>query len=186
MSLANIHHFESVRAYWDLLETAEPNPRLWSFLRKNDVDCLHVFNLLHGAVAQREWDISGQKEDCILLPLMEEDAITPLDVVAFSMRDPSRFQTVLGIGTVLGAQELMNPATYWGGEPCRLVSSPLKWLSAGIEGCAVVLDPSRAKAILDWAPGDLAAMDESHADELVDAGAVDPTRLVVPLLRRAA
>jgi hypothetical protein len=46
--------------------------------------------------------------------------------------------------------------------------------------------PSRAKHILDWAPGNLAAMDESHADDLVDAGAVDPKKLVVPLLRRAA
>jgi hypothetical protein len=55
MNFVNIDHLGSVRAYWDLLETAEPNPRLWRFLRQNGVDCLHVFNLLHGAVALREW-----------------------------------------------------------------------------------------------------------------------------------
>ena len=47
------------------------------------------------------------------------------------------------------------------------------------------LDPLRAKPILDWAPGNLAAMDDDHADELVELGAVDPARLVVPLWRAA-
>jgi hypothetical protein len=55
----------------------------------------------------------------------------------------------------------------------------------GIEGCAVILDPSLAKPILEWAPGNLAATDMDHADDLVEMGVVDPKRLVVPL-RRAA
>jgi hypothetical protein len=79
----------------------------------------------------------------------------------------------------------MNPATYWGGEPCRLLRTPLEWLAAGIEGCAVILDPLRAKPILDWAPGDFAAVDVNHADHLVAMGAVDPERLFVAR-RRAA
>jgi hypothetical protein len=55
----------------------------------------------------------------------------------------------------------------------------------GIAGCAVILDPARAKPLLDWAPGKFVAMDDEHADVLVDMGAVDPARLMVPL-RRAA
>jgi hypothetical protein len=180
MNLANIVHFDSVRAYRNLLETAEPSPRLWSFLRQNGIDCLHVFNLLHGAVALREWTISGQKEDCILLPLMDEDAITPLDVVAFSMRDPRRFQTVLGIGAVLGAGELVNPATYWAGSMCSLVRTPLQWLAAGIEFHACVIDAKRAKPIFDWAPGNVAAADLDHAEELLAADVIDEKRLFIP------
>jgi hypothetical protein len=116
---------------------------------------------------------------------MEEDGVTPLDVALFSMANPARFDTLLNLGVVLGAGEVMNPATYWGGEPCRLVRTPLEWLREGIAGCAVVLDPPHAKPILDWAPGNLAAMDVDHADHLVERGAADPARLIFPL-RRAA
>jgi hypothetical protein len=187
VDLARIVNFDSFRAYKCLITIAEPKQKLYSYLRHNGVDLNHIINLLEGAIALCEWSIDGgPKEDCIFLPVMDEDGITPLDVVMFSMRDPSRFGTMLGLASILGVGEVSNPATYWGGEPCRLLSTPLNWLCAGIEGCAVVLDPSRAKPILDWAPGNLAAMDESHADDLVDAGAVDPMRLLIPLLRRAA
>jgi hypothetical protein len=57
-------------------------------------------------------------------------------------------------------------------------------LREGIEGCAVILDPVRAKRILEWAPGNLGAMDVDHANQLVAMG-VDPERLVVPLRRVA-
>jgi hypothetical protein len=49
-----------------------------------------------------------------------------------------------------------------------------------------VLEPERAKPILDWAPGNLAARDDHHADELVDIGVVDPKRLLVPVQRAVA
>jgi hypothetical protein len=187
IDVARIVSFDSFRAYRWLVKIAEPNPKLYGYLRDSDVDLNHVINLLDGAIALCEWRIgSGPKEDCIFLPVMDEDGVTPLDVVMFSMREPSRFGTLLGIGAVLGAGEVLNPATYWGGEPCRLLRTPLEWLVAGIEFCAVILDPSRAKPILAWAPGNLAAMDEEHADKLVDLGAVDPERLVVPLRRAAA
>jgi hypothetical protein len=101
------------------------------------------------------------------------------------MREPSRFGTMLRLGTILGAGEVLNPATYWADQPCRLLRTPLEWLQEGIAGCAVILDPAQAKPILDWAPGNLAAMDVDHAEHLVEMGAVDPARLVVPL-RRAA
>lgn len=103
----------------------------------------------------------------------------------FSMANPTRFSTMLGLGGILGVGEVGNPATYWAGQPCRLLRTPLQWLASGIEGCAVILDAVHAKSLLDWAPGSFAAMDDRHADELVDMGVVDPERLVVPL-RRAA
>jgi hypothetical protein len=189
MDLAKVVNFDSVRVYRWLVSIAEPNPKLYGFLRDNGVDLNHVVNLLQGAIAICRHSFSGSngpKEDCILLPVMDEDGITPMDVVAFSMANPVRFGTILGSGGILGAGEVLSPATYWGGEPCRLLRTPLEWLQEGIEFCAVILDPSLAKSILDWAPGYLAAKDEDHADALVDMGVVDPARLVVPLRRAAA
>jgi hypothetical protein len=187
VDLAKIVYFDSFRAYKWLITIAEPNQKLYGYLRDNGVDIDHIINLTEGAIALCEWSMgSGPKEDCIFLPIMEDDGVTPLDVVMFSMREPSRFGTMLGLGAVLGAGELMNPATYWGGEPCRLLRTPLDWLREGIAGCAVVLDPLRAKPILDWTPGNLAAMDDHHADKLVDLRVVDPKRLLVPVRRAAA
>jgi hypothetical protein len=111
-------------------------------------------------------------------------ASPPLDVLVFPMCEPSWYWTELGRGAVLGAAEVLNPATYWAGEPCRLFRTPLEWLQNGIEGCAVILDATRAKQILDWAPGNFGAMDLDHANELVAIG-IDPKRIVVPV-RRAA
>jgi len=96
------------------------------------------------------------------------------------MANPACFDTMLGRGAILGAGEVLNPATYWGGEPCRLFRTPLEWLKEGAEGCAVILDPLRAKPILEWAPGNLGAMDVDHANQLIAMGVV-PERIVVPM-----
>jgi hypothetical protein len=185
MDLANVIHFDSYRAYKWLLTIAGPDAKLYDYLRAQGVDLKHVINLLDGALARCEWSIAGQEEDCILLPFMDEDGVRPLDVVMFSMTNPACFDTMLRRGAVLGADEVLNPATYWDGEPCRLLRTPLEWLQEGIEGCAVILDPMRAKPTLDWAPGNLGAMDVDHANQLVAMGAVHPERVVVPLWRAA-
>jgi hypothetical protein len=187
VDVARIVNIDSFRAYRWLVTIAEPNQKLYGYLRPNGVDLNLVINLLEGAIAICKWSIDGgSKEDCVALPVMEEDGVTPLDVMIFSMREPSRFRTMLGLGAVLGAREVMNPATYWSGQPCRLLRRPLDWLREGIEGCAVILDPVRARSMLAWAPGHLAALDEDHADELVEIGIVDPKRLVLPVVRSAA
>ena len=139
---ARIVNFDCFRTYRWLVSIAEPNSKLYAFLRKDGVDLNHVFNLLGGAIALCRHSFSGPngpKEDCIFLPVMEEDGVTPLDVVMFSMANPARFSTMLGLGLVLGLDQVFNPATYWGGEPCRLLLTPLEWLAAGI-------DPSAAKS----------------------------------------
>src|ERR1700754_3621378 len=110
IDVAKIINFDSVRAYRWLIETAEPDQKLYSFLRQHSVDLSHAINLLDGALARCEWSVGGPKEDCVALPVMGENGSTPFNVVVFSMRDPSRFETVLGLGTILGTGELMNPA----------------------------------------------------------------------------
>ena len=51
IDVARIVNFDSFRAYRWLVSIAEPNPKLYGFLRDNGVDLNHVFNLLGGAIA---------------------------------------------------------------------------------------------------------------------------------------
>jgi hypothetical protein len=181
MNPTTIVNFESFRAYRWLLEIAEPDEVLWRYLRSHDIDLAHTFNMLHGAIARQPYNFDhcfGLGEDAIALPVLEPDDETPLDVCVFSMARPKRFTCLLELGAVLGANAVLNPASH---EPCQLVRTPLKWLQAGIQGHACVLDPWLARPLLDLAPGDLAAKDVSHAHELIVTDAVAPERLVIPV-----
>ena len=183
MNLATIANIESLRAYRRLLKTAGPDPRLYDYLETQGVYLRHVINLLDGAIAFQPYNFDnryGLAEHAFALPVLEPDGETPLDVVVCSMDRPPQFACLLKLGGVLGAAAVVNPATYANGERCRLVRTPLRWLQAGIVGHACVLDPARAKPLLDQAPGYLAAEDAMHAQQLVRSGAVELKRLVVP------
>jgi len=83
MDLANIVHFDSYRAYKWLVTIAGPDVKLYEYLGACGVDVKHVLNQLGGALARRIYSIAGQEEDCIFLPLMDENGVRPLDVVMF-------------------------------------------------------------------------------------------------------
>jgi hypothetical protein len=181
---ATIVNFESLRAYGRLLKTAGPDPRLYDYLETQGVHLRHVINLLGGAIAYQPYNFDnryGLAEHAFALPVLEADDETPLDVVVCSMTRSPTFACLLKLGGVLGANAVVNAATYAGGERCRLVRTPLRWLQAGIVGHACVLDPVLARPLLDQAPGDLAAEDLSHAHELIVTDAVAPERLVIPV-----
>src|SRR5262245_2675417 len=188
MNLAKVINFDSIRIYRWLTATAEPNSEMYGYLRGHGVDIDHVLNLLGGAVAMVPCSFGrfgGPSEDCIVMPVLEADDVTPLDVVGFSVAEPSRFGSILGIGAVLGANSVDSPATYSGGQPCRLLRTPLAWLQAGIVGCAVVLDPQLARPLLNGAAGDLAAEDADHARDLLRGKAVGLHKLVIPVKEAA-
>ena len=189
MDLTKVVNFDSVRVYRWLLSVADPDRELYAYPRAKGVDLNHIFNLLGGAVARVPCSFAGlgrPTEDCVLLPILDVDDETPIDVLAFSMREPAKFSAMLGLGGVLGANSVDSPASYAGGQPCRLLRTPLKWLQAGCVGCAVVLDAEFARPVLTAAPGDLAAEDEAHARWLVESGAIDIKHLVIPMRRAAA
>jgi hypothetical protein len=188
MMIATVTNFDSVRMYRWLLSVAEPNLKLYSYLRNHGVDLDHAMNLLGGAIAFCPCSFQGfgrPTEESVWLPVIDRDGETPLDVLAFSIANPERFGTCLGLAGLLGANEVDNQASYAGGQPCRLLRTPLKWLQAGCVGCAVMLDAQLAAPALNAAKGDLAAEDEDHARELVSGRAVDVDRLLVPLRRVA-
>jgi hypothetical protein len=133
------------------------------------------------------FDLDDSGESAICHIVYADDAETPCDVLAWSMHRPNRFGVFRGASGILGVDQVLNPATYYGGKPCRLWSTPLKWLHAGCQG-AVVLDGALATTILQGAPGRLAAESRVHAAELTrDLPLVFRAKpVLIPRCRRAA
>jgi len=155
MNPATIVNFESLRAYRRLLKTAGPDPRLYDYLETQGVYLRHVINLLGGAIAYQPYNFDnryGLAEPAFALPVLEPDDETPLDVVVCSMDRPPQFACLRKLGGVLGANAVVNPATYAGGERCRLVRTPLRWLQAGIVGHACGIFPWRGRPGLRKSP----------------------------------
>jgi hypothetical protein len=172
-------------AVWDFATFSQVDPLVWRTLEGWGVDfeaitnlagpiCLHSVTFVEGGGF--EYDELG--ESAFVHVVIGEDAETELDVIAWSARDPFLFDTLLRQASLLGADRVLNPATYYGGRPCRLFRT-LAWLQEGCEG-AVVLEAIPASVTLAKAPGALAAEDLAHAKELIKSGAVKRDRLVVP------
>ncbi|MFG1183267.1 hypothetical protein [Xanthobacter aminoxidans] len=88
-----------------------------------------------------------------------------VDHVAWPNDRPSEFATAAGRTDLLGADQIDNLASFYGGRPLRVHRHPLSWLRAGCCG-VVVLDERRAGARLAAALGNLLAEDLAHAREL--------------------
>ena len=162
-----------------------------AWLREQGVDTALAWNLV-GPICRHSckfytdgsftYDTLGEQSYCLVLT--EEDAETPIDVLAWSIREPEVFGTLLGQAAIAGADTIANPASYCSG-PCPLWQTPLRWLQEGCQG-GVVLDPENARPLLENAPGILLCESWDHANDLVKAGAVTKAKLVIPKLRRAA
>ncbi|MFG1222142.1 hypothetical protein [Xanthobacter wiegelii] len=88
-----------------------------------------------------------------------------VDLVAWPVDRPSEFATAAGRADLLGADQVDNPASFFGGRPLLVHRTPLGWLRAGCCG-VVVLDERRAGGRLAGALGNLLAEDLAHAREL--------------------
>jgi hypothetical protein len=115
------------------------------------------------------------------------DGTTALDLVAWPMTAPNVFACRLGMSGILGADQLLNPATYSHNQPCSLWSTPLKWLQEGCRG-AVLLNYHLALPLLKEARGPFAAECRAHAEELTQSlpKLFAAKGLYVPAARRAA
>jgi hypothetical protein len=70
------------------------------------VDVDHVLNLLGGAVAMVPCSFGrfgGPSKDCIVISVLEADDVAPLDVLGFSVAEPSRFGSIPGVSLSWGA-----------------------------------------------------------------------------------
>ena len=93
--------------------------------------------------------------------VIDPDAATPIDLVAWHMDQPNRWWLRRGTAVLLGEIEIVYAETY--GEPIRIYRTPLDWLKAGGEG-VVILDWTEAWFHLRGLK--LGAEDHQHGEEL--------------------
>ena len=114
------------------------------------------------------------------------DDETPVDLIAWQPQQPARIFRHLGDAVMLGASQLANPASYFGGEPLPVHRSALDWFVAGCRG-VVILDPKEflvRLSALPERPGGyaLVAADLPHAKLLrASIGNVGRVQVLVPL-----
>jgi hypothetical protein len=119
--------------------------------------------------------------------VLDADGATVIDLCAWPLGRPHEFATAIGRGDVLGANQIVNPATYFGGHPLAVHKTPEAWLRAGSAGCAP-LNSTGAARIIGEAPGAISADDDAHARDL--ARLLHPffnlAHIFVPFQKRAA
>jgi hypothetical protein len=92
---------------------------------------------------ERVWEIDDLVvlvEQSYCLVLIEEDAETPIDVLAWSIREPDVFGTLLGQAAIAGVDSMANPPSCCSG-PCPLWQTPLRWLQEGCRGGIIHFPP---------------------------------------------
>jgi hypothetical protein len=183
---------EAKLAALDLYAREDANVAVLGHLLDLGIDLDHVTNLIgpvcHAPVTFFEgglYDYDTLGTMAYLFVVFAEDAETEVDIVAWSAREPNLFGILLGKAALLGADQLFNPATFYGGKPCRLWRTPLRWLQECCDG-AVVLQSVPASLVFAKVSGKVCAEDETHARELMGSGAVRRDKLVFPTRRRAA
>lgn len=112
---------------------------------------------------------------------VERGELITADFVSWPITCPSAVSTAFGRVDLLGADQVDNPASFYGGRPLFVHRTPLSWLRAGCSG-VVVLDERRAGARLAGALGNLLAEDLDHARELhrIMGRAFPTSRIRVP------
>lgn len=109
----------------------------------------------------------GGQPNALVFQALESNGTVIGDFVAVSLQEPDRHAVLFGCYPVLGAASVVNPASYFGGDPLPIYRAPFTWLRAGCRG-AVVLSRCGATEVFGRAAGDFLAEDESHGRELVE------------------
>jgi len=120
----------------------------------------------------------------------DDDAETPIDLVAWTREKPHEVFRCLGSACAIGIDRLSNPASYFANRPLRLHQSPLNWLAAGCDGI-VPLDYSAMRNRISWNLRDfdefrLAAESLAQGRALRDALAPLPARVRILVPRAEA
>lgn len=121
-----------------------------------------------------------EAEAAAVIEALGDDGATVIDLVAWAIGEPGRFASLFGDVSVLGADRVGNPASYFGGQHLQIYKSPLRWLQAGCNG-AVVIDPHGARIVLRRAGGPIAGEDIQHARALQKLSHIPASRVLAPL-----
>lgn len=165
--------------------TSEPNPAIDKWLARHGINFAHVLNLVevmavHAITTTGRLFSFGEGGPAVVFPVHDE-AMRPVDLIAWRPSEPRRWWLFLDHGAVLGAPNVANPASYAYG-PLKVHPGPLEWLQAGCQDGVALLNPDRAGAVLRKAHGPIAAMDLAHAQRLERAlaPAITADRILIP------
>jgi hypothetical protein len=152
---------------YQFLNTVDPCDReVWDYLRRHEVDVDAViepagpigrFRVAFDDFWRFERNDAG--EHGLVHLIHGEDAEFCVDLIAWSMFRPHLFGTYLGVGAILGADQISKPR-------CQLWQKPLDWLRSECHG-ACILDCELAADPLRRAPGPFVAQNVAHAHELI-------------------
>jgi hypothetical protein len=170
MKIENL--WAKVLAY-HLYANADVDFAAWQWLRAHSVELDFVTQLI-GPIVRRcvhffddgtfKFDEFGENAFCFVV--LDPDAATEIDIVAWSISYPERFGSYLDVIAVLCLNGGLKASNPWNGGLFPLWRTPLQWLQEKCEG-AVVFDPKRAAPMLRAAPGPFLVGDTDFAAELV-------------------
>lgn len=134
------------------------------------------------------FEFADTGEPAAVVEALDSDGETLVDLVAWPVADPTRVSTMFGRAPLVGGYAALNPATYFFDRPLQVHRTPLDWLKAGCDGCAVVVPALAARVLNDDVPGRIAGQDPGHAREIAALleSIVDIARVVAPVGRAAA
>jgi len=168
-------------------EVADWSPEAASYLTAENISLeialahAGIFAVCRCNFNGRRFEFDGDGVPAAVVEVLADDAATPIDLCAWPLDLPERFATALGEADLIGITNVTNPATFAGGRPLRVWRTPLAWLKAGCQGCAV-LNPAGGRHWLPMAPGKLLAESLEHGRALRSmlGKDFDPNRLLVP------
>jgi hypothetical protein len=171
---------------------SEPQIELSGWLEGQGVDVSNAWNvagpiLEHDVIVftHRMFDFAepGRPDSvrAVVHVAYDDDAETPIDLVAWTREKPHEVFRCLGSACAIGIDRLFNTASYFAGRPLRVHRTPLAWLAAGCDGI-VPLDYSAIRNRISWSLRDfdeyrLAAESLAHGRALREALAPLPARV---------
>ena len=160
----------------DLIERAEPTDEWFGYVRGAGIDVRYIYahaSLL--AVTRCEflsggrfdWADGDDGEPAAVVEVVEIENGEPVtvDLVAWSIAEPARFGLAMGRAPLLGGDQLINPASFFAGEPLQVWRAPLSWVRARCRGVVLLIEKC-GPARLAGAIGKLAAEDLEHARQI--------------------
>ena len=180
----------------ELISRAEPTLDWLDCIRNNAIDLPTVCRFA-GLIAvthcvffnHHRFDFADPAEreaqPAAVIEALGDDGETVIDLLAWPIDAPSRFGSLFGDVSMLGAERVDNPASYYAGQHLQIYKTPLRWLQAGCAG-AVIVDPHGARIALRRAVGPIAGEDIDHARAIQKLTRLPPQRVLAPLRRRTA
>ena len=176
----------------DLQARAEPSRDWFDYVRSSGIDMPMVYRFA-GLLAvtkctflpggRFDWASEGG-EFAAVIEVVEIERGEPVtrDLTAWAIAEPARFGTAMGAASILGGDQLRNPASFFPDQPLPVWRTPLGWVKAGCRG-VVLLDEASGPRRLAGDLGKLLVEDLEHAREIdrLCHPWLDRRRLLLPL-----